>query len=322
MRFGWSVSKILFILIRYVSILLLFVSDFGYFYHGFSAATCSRYYMAAPVMKVIQIMISQVIIGYRTWAITRRSKEVGLSLLGFGFIVTVMQWYANVDGRIPVQEDGNCSPGNSRTRVPQWVFYLMAVLFDSTTCIISTFFLVRSAGGIKSMSALVRMLFYDGLGYMITLTGVNILNLILYRNSVGKSVQSSGASFGYLVVWIMSQRILIHIHEAAEDRAHQRIFVSHQISAPRDITQAMRNQFNNSAKEGAETTNDGLDVQVQIEEAVMVDYDPIYGREDYRTPRVLWDRKPGVTRGERTSEEQNEWELSSTKSVSKTTDTV
>jgi hypothetical protein len=84
----------------------------------------------------------------------------------------------------------------------------------------------------------------------------------------------------------------------------------------------MRNQFNNSAKEGAETTNDGLDVQVQIEEAVMVDYDPIYGREDYRTPRVLWDRKPGVTRGERTSEEQNEWELSSTKSVSKTTDTV
>jgi hypothetical protein len=50
-------------------------------------------------------MISQVIIGYRTWAITRRSKEVGLSLLGFGFIVTVMQWYANVDGRIPVQED-------------------------------------------------------------------------------------------------------------------------------------------------------------------------------------------------------------------------
>ena len=50
-------------------------------------------------------MISQVIIGYRTWAITRRSKELGLFLLGFGFIVTTLEWYANVDGRIAVQED-------------------------------------------------------------------------------------------------------------------------------------------------------------------------------------------------------------------------
>jgi hypothetical protein len=89
------------------------------------------------------------------------------------------------------------------------------------------------------------------------------------------------------------------------------------MSAPRDITQAMRNQLNNSAKDEAETTNDGLDVQVQIEEAVMVDY----GRKDgYRKPQVIW--KQGATRGERTSGEQNEWELSCTKGVPKTTDTV
>lgn len=56
-------------------------------------------------VPVIQIMISQVIIGYRTWAITRRSKNFGVLLLGFGIIVTVLEWYANVDGRIPVQEE-------------------------------------------------------------------------------------------------------------------------------------------------------------------------------------------------------------------------
>lgn len=322
MRFGWSVSKILFILIRYISILLLTISDLGYFYHGFSRATCSTYYMAAPVLKVIQIMISQVIIGYRTWAITRRSKELGLFLLGFGFVVTTLEWYSNVDGRIPVQENGNCSPGNSRARMPQWVFYLMAMLFDVATCIISTFYLVRSANGINSMSALVKMLFYDGLGYMVTLTAVNILNLILYRNSVGKSVQSSGASFGYMIIWIMSQRILIHIHDAAEERTRRGIFVTHQVSAPRDITNAMRNQFNNSTKDGTEPAEGELDVQVQIEQAVMVDYNSIYGREDYRKPRMIWDRKQGVAGGERSSEEQNQWELSSVKPVTKTTDTV
>lgn len=322
LRFGWSVSKILFILIRYVSIILLTISDLGYFYHKFSAATCSRYYMAAPVLKVVQIMISQLIIGYRTWAITRRSRNIGIFLLGFGFITTVLEWYSNVDGRIPVQQEGNCSPGNSRTHMPQWVFYLMAVLFDATTCVISTFYLVRSANGIKSMSAMVQMLFYDGLGYMTVLTAVNILNLILYRNSVGKGVQSSGAAFGYAVVWIMSQRILIHIHEVAEEPTHQRIMVSHQISSPRDITHAMRTQFNSSSKDEAETTGNELDVQVQIEQAVMVDYKPIYGHEDYRKPRVIWDRKQGGTEGERSSGEQNRWELSSVKSADKPTDIV
>jgi len=321
-RYGWSVSKVLFIQIRYLSALLLTVSDLGYFHHGFSSATCNRYYMAAPVLKVIQIMISQIIIGYRAWAITRRSRELGIFLLGFGIIVTAIEWYSNVDARIPVQEEGNCSPGNSEARMPQWVFYLMAMLFDAVTCIISTFYLVRSASGINSMSSMVKMLFYDGLGYMVVLTFVNVLNLILYRNSVGKSAQSSGAAFGYMVIWIMSQRILIHIHEAAEDRSRGRIVVTHQISGPRDITHAMRSQFN-GGKDAVETTATGdLDVQVQIEQAVMVDYD--YRREDYQKPRVIWDPKQTNTKGdgESSTGEQNQWELSSVKSVSKATDRV
>jgi len=279
--------------------------------------------MAAPVLKVIQIMISQVIIGYRTWAITRRSKELGLFLLGFGLIVTALEWYSNVDARIPVQDSGNCSPGNLRARMPQWVFYLMAMLYDAVTCILSTFYLIRSASGISSMSSLVQMLFFDGLGYMVVLTAANLLNLILYRNSVGKGVQSSGAAFGYMVVWIMSQRILIHIHEAAEERARQRIVVTHQLSAPRDITHAMRTQFT-GGKDGTESNSGELDVQVQIEQAVMVDYNPAYARENYRKPRVIWDRKKSTTKGEddRLSGEQNQWELSSVQSVIKTTDTV
>ena len=34
-----------------MSIVLLVVSDLGYFYHGFTPAICSRYYLAAPVFK-------------------------------------------------------------------------------------------------------------------------------------------------------------------------------------------------------------------------------------------------------------------------------
>lgn len=50
-------------------------------------------------------MISQVIIGYRAWAITRQSRELGVFLLGFGFIVTALEWYATVRGRTPTQDE-------------------------------------------------------------------------------------------------------------------------------------------------------------------------------------------------------------------------
>ena len=107
---------------RYLSILLLTVSNSGYFYHGFSFATCTKYYMVAPVLKgkvslgsgqqvlthrmsVVQIMVSQAIVGYRTWNIARRSNKMGAFLLTFGVIITVFEWYSNVDARIPVQSD-------------------------------------------------------------------------------------------------------------------------------------------------------------------------------------------------------------------------
>ncbi|KAF9642746.1 hypothetical protein BDM02DRAFT_3192741 [Thelephora ganbajun] len=212
LNFSWSISRVLFILIRYTSITLLAVSNVGYFHHGFSAKACSRYYLVAPAFKVLQIMISQVIIGYRTWNIFQRSRYMGMFLLAFGLVITALEWYANFDSRTPTQKGGNCSPGNLKARVPQWVFYLLAMVFDAVTILLSSFSLIKSAGGISKMSSVLRMLFYDGLGYIAVLTAINVMNLILYRNSIEHGEQSPGASFGYTLVWIMSQRILIHIH--------------------------------------------------------------------------------------------------------------
>lgn len=63
--------------------------------------------------------------------------------------------------------------------MPQWVFYLVAMIFDAATCAISSFYLFRSASGIsrfvdscptsgrgthfafRSMSALVKMCVMD-----------------------------------------------------------------------------------------------------------------------------------------------------------------
>ena len=95
-----------------------------------------------------------------------------------------------------------------------------------------------------------------------------------------------------MVTWIVSQRILIRIHgnyvqdhellvndsssnpglTETAGKYIRRTFVPRHISAPRDITNVMQDQLNSSAKD---ETGTELDVQVQIEQAVVVDYNPI-----------------------------------------------
>jgi len=64
----------------------------------------SAYAMSSP-SAVIQIMVSQTIVGYRAWNIAQRSKDSGIFLLVFGFIITVLEWHANLVSRTPVQVD-------------------------------------------------------------------------------------------------------------------------------------------------------------------------------------------------------------------------
>lgn len=90
------------------------------------------------------------------------------------------------------------------------------------------------------------------------------------------------------------------------------------MSSPRDITHAMRNQLNSTTKVGTDTTNVELDVQVQVERAVVVDYEARHGREYFQKPQRIWDRKQGTSRGERSSGERNQWELSSVNSAANT----
>jgi len=252
--------------------------------------------MVAPGFKVVQITSSQAIVGYRTWNISRRSTDMAVFLIGFGFMVGVLEAVSNLNSRTPIQIDGNCSPGNNMARVPQWVFYLLATIFDVTTIGISSSFLIRSASGISRMSSVLKMLFYDGLGYVFVLIAVNIMNLIMYRDSVDSDTQSSGASFGFMVIWIMSQRFLIHIHEAAEARAQQ----GHIFGPSGSII--ARNTGNKGPDKKGKMN---IDVQVQIERAVMIDYEP----RVYRKPSVLWDRKrPDFAGGD--SPERDQWELS------------
>lgn len=108
-----------------------------------------------------------------------------------------------------------------------------------------------------------------------------------------------------MVVWIMSQSFLIHVHgerltriaphfiltiipvrvlltEASEVRSNRQFIFSPAGRLPRDVRAGQVCNKNGDMN---------LDVQVQIEQAVMVDYHP----KAHRIPRVLWEPKQADT---------------------------
>ncbi|KAI0270745.1 hypothetical protein BC834DRAFT_531233 [Gloeopeniophorella convolvens] len=306
----FSLALVLFALIRYTSILVLVVSNVGFFYHHFTSAVCKHYYLAAPVCKVIQTMASQAILGVRTYNISRRHVWVGRVVLSGYIIVVIFEWFSNLYDRIPNITAGNCGVASAHpdNRVSVWSFYLVAMLYDLLTLSISTFCLMKLRATTSATSQLLKIMLYDGLGYFVALTGVNILNLILYRGS-NASIQSAGASLGYAVTWIMSQRILIHLREAGVEQT--RVVVT-ELQTSRAVASALR--FEGETKyearldrehmpavreEGDSTHDNDFDVQVRVERSVVVDVRQLdretsIDREVYTAPKSIWDRGMGV----------------------------
>lgn len=58
------------------------------------------------LVTVAQTIISQAIVGYRTWKISGKSSSVKTILLVFGLVVVIVESYANLHSRIPVQQSG------------------------------------------------------------------------------------------------------------------------------------------------------------------------------------------------------------------------
>lgn len=213
--FRLRLACILFILIRYGSITVMVLSNYGVFSTGFTLETCKHYYMISPIFKVIQTMISQVILGVRTFNIARRNRRVGIALVVLYFVSVSLEWFTNMFNRIPVVVHGNCTPGNSGKVLSAWFYYTVAMFYDLVALIVSTVYLLRYNPLSSKLEQLVRVLIYDGIGYFVVLTGSNIFNIVLYHTS-NIQTQAAGASIGFAVIWIMSQRILIHLRELSE----------------------------------------------------------------------------------------------------------
>ncbi|KAI0256587.1 hypothetical protein BJV78DRAFT_291744 [Lactifluus subvellereus] len=297
---GGSLGLILFILIRYSSVILMIVSNVGFFNHHFSPQSCGRYYLVIPAFKIIQVMVSQAILGIRTYNIARRNVWVGRTLLSTYCIVVVLQWVTDTVNQTPVMADGNCMISNSRPDffASFWTFYLVSMLYDCLVLSISTVYLLRMrAARSSAASQLARILLYDGLGYFIVVTAMNLINLLFHRGALS-SIQTAGASLGNAITWIMSQRILIHPREARTEQKAQPLMppvfppsmrLSGETMGERTVNRACSPGSRDDLVNVNMQSNGCL--QVRVERSVVMDNKP----EDNKDIERKSDRDPGNT---------------------------
>ncbi|KAG2116834.1 hypothetical protein DEU56DRAFT_162764 [Suillus clintonianus] len=287
--FHISIACALFILIRYFSILAIVLSNYGYFSTAFTLQTCQQYYLVAPIFKAIQTMISQVILGVRTFNIARRDRRIGIALLLLYLFAIAAEWFADLFHRTPVMVDvRHCTSANAGRVLSTWFYYLAVMIYDIVMVTVSTMHLLRYNPLSSRVERLIRVLIYDGIGYFIVLSAANVLNLILYHTT-DIETQSAGASIGYAVTWIMSQRILINIREPNTQRLENVIVARNTNSAQKKVMSGLRSQFESkSHSKGSKTPIDAefgpasphsghaddmeLGVRVRVERSVVVDY--------------------------------------------------
>ncbi|KAG2141378.1 uncharacterized protein EDB93DRAFT_630215 [Suillus bovinus] len=291
--FHISLACALFILIRYISIIAMVVSNYGFFSTTYTSQTCQHYYLVAPAFKAIQTMISQAILGIRTFNIARRDRRIGIVLVLLYLFSISAEWFSDLFHRTPVVNDGNCTSADAGKILSTWFYYLAVMVYDIAMVTISTIHLLRYNPLSSRVEQLIRVLIYDGIGYFIVLTAANVLNLILYRTTDIRT-QSAGSSIGYALTWIMSQRILIHIRgmlEPNNQHLENVIVARPTLTAQKKVMSGLRSQFeskshskgSNSSKnpndaeprpKSPRNSNDDMElgIRVRVERSVMVDY--------------------------------------------------
>ncbi|KAI9455413.1 hypothetical protein F5148DRAFT_392815 [Russula earlei] len=296
-----SLGFILFLLIRYSSIVIIVISNTGFFYHHFSDAACARYCVLAPIFKVFQVMVSQAILGIRAYHISQRRTWVARSLL-FTYIVAVaIQWFADFYRRFTVRIDGNCTTAYSHPDflISAWTFYFAAMIFDCLALSISTVYLLKlrtQALPQSTASKLWRILLYDGLGYFVVLTATNTMNIFLFR---GASIvtETSAASLAYTITWIMSQRILLHPREATEEQSS--VTVSRLPTVPLRFVGGTKHDEDKTKQtlsvdlpvKSVDNSASEYDLAVRIEQSIVTDAVGING-DDESLRRALYTPPP------------------------------
>nr|GAT57932.1 predicted protein [Mycena chlorophos] len=253
-----SMACILFIVVRYLGFINVVLANIGFFYHGFSANTCKHYFMLTPVLKLFLYMSSQVILGIRTYAVSRRSPWVLWMLVVVFILCTVPELLATFYRRIPVNLNGACTGGNPKGVSVASYFYVGALAYDLIAMTTTFFYLIKFSSKSRTSitsSLLAKLMLEDGIMYFLALSAMNVLNFIFFRNT-NSALQPSASTLGMATTMIFSSRFILNLSEHARgdgrsgDHTHSSRSRGHGFSGGRRGDGAVRELANSTSPDG------------------------------------------------------------------------
>ncbi|KAJ7450290.1 hypothetical protein B0H11DRAFT_2246858 [Mycena galericulata] len=211
-----STPCILFILVRYLGLAAMIIGNTGFFYHGFTEESCRRYYWLAPIFKLLLYMVSQAILGLRTYALSRKSPHVLKVLVVLYVLATTAESISSFWKRIrECPSLGICTSGNAPGVHLASLYYIGGLIFDVVSMLISSAYLWKFSGEKRSSrSQLAKMMLHDGIMYFLALSAMNVVNIIFYNNP-NTAVQAG--PLGFAVTMIFSGRFILNLSEHVRD---------------------------------------------------------------------------------------------------------
>ncbi|KAJ7466203.1 hypothetical protein B0H11DRAFT_59890 [Mycena galericulata] len=211
-----SVACILFILVRYLGLISIIVANMGFFYHGFSKEACDRYFWLTPVLKLILYMVSQAILGMRTYAV-RKSSLVLRILVALFILAAVPEFISTFWKRVPFQNDQNCTSGNLPGVKVASLYYVGGLLYDVVTMTMTSAYLWKFSNTSHTLlSQLARMMLQDGIMYFLMLSAMNIVNIIFFQSN-DPAIQPAASTLGFAATMIFSSRFILNHSEHIDD---------------------------------------------------------------------------------------------------------
>ncbi|TFL07803.1 hypothetical protein BDV98DRAFT_558484 [Pterulicium gracile] len=219
-------------LLRQSCILALALSNGGFF-GAFTSSTCRWYYILPPIAKILVAAISQGILGIRASKLSRRSRQAGVLLTVFYVATVVLQATPTLFGRHPIIDENRgtytyCVPARLPNERPilggPYTFYAVAISYDIIVTGVSIYFLMVYKRCTKDplMKRISSMLITDGAAYLLAVTAVNIANVVVYKVFSGSPLKSTAvASLWTTSIWMMTQKLLLHLHAASIERRTQ-----------------------------------------------------------------------------------------------------
>ncbi|KAJ8517398.1 hypothetical protein ONZ45_g5407 [Pleurotus djamor] len=184
-RSAWSLGKVLFFLTRYPAFVDIGMTVYHNVTHEIPTETCALLYQVTGWMFICGMIIAEIIMVIRVWALWSRSRVIGIILFVasiVGAVVTAIsfsrfdthQSFLNVSEIAPQLSGCYPDPGNNAV----FIGYLMLMAFEAVVMVL---LLIKGVQDFRqvTLSGFLYTFYQDGIMYYALLLLISISNVVV-----------------------------------------------------------------------------------------------------------------------------------------------